>query len=139
MNNQIDRENIKFLTIIELEDIIFEQYQKINTGTNLRIILTQFIILVLSITLQIIFKNKPTSIPNISVSNIISFASLFMIWILFFLVVINNKINQKHWIESKQNLKKLFNILAPAYKREFDCDTDYQIISEVSEYRKNKY
>ena len=40
MNNQIDRENIKFLTIIELEDIIFEQYQKINTGTNLRLILT---------------------------------------------------------------------------------------------------
>ena len=132
----VSRDNIKFLLDIELSDLLYRYHTK-TMKTNIILITFQFICLFVDIILQIFIpKDNNWTFNGFTLKNIISFSYVFIVWFLAIIVVINNKIRTEAWKQSKEELNELMTTVTPAFKKNYNLNIDYQIITKIGEYKK---
>ena len=137
MEENIDRKTDKMILEIEVSDIIWQMHQKTQV-TSLVLIGLQLFICVLGVLVQSLFRNIPSGINNLSLGSILGLSMPIFNTLILIIVVINNKVNSKAWYKARDEYNKLFDIMDPAFNKNYTVHEQYDVICKMDKFKKER-
>lgn len=133
----IDRKTDKMILEIEVSDIIWQMYQKTRIAALLLIGL-QLLICILGMLVQIVFKNIPSGLNNLSLGSVLGLCMPVFNTLILIIVVIINNINSKAWYKARDEYNKLFDIMDPAFNKNYTVHEQYDVICKMDKFKKER-